>query len=85
MASVFFIIRVPYEESRKSIQTEKGNERTEKGTEDNDTSKSTDAQNVRGVKFKNDNEADTSGGTCELDKTAHDFENLTGDLDLAEV
>ena len=85
MASVLFIIRVPYEESHKSLQTEKGNEWTEKGTEDNDTSKSTDDQNVRGVKFKNESEVDTSGGTYELDKIAHDFENLTAGLNLAEV
>ena len=85
MTSVLFIIRVPYEESSKSLQTEKENERTDKGTEDNDTSKSTDDQNVRGVKFKNEIEVDTSGGTCELDETARDLESLTGDLNLAKV
>ena len=85
MASVLFIIRVPYEESSKSLQTERGNERTVKATEDNSTSKSTDDQNVGGDKFKNESEADTSGGTYELDEITHDFENLTGDLDLAKV
>ena len=85
MTSVLFIIRVPYEESSKSLQTERGNERTVKATEDNGTSKSTDDQNVRGVKFKNENEADTSGSTYELDEITRDFENLTGDLDLAKV
>ena len=70
MASVLFIIRVPYEESSKSMGTENGSEQTVKGTSVNVTSKNIYDQNF---KLENESEADKSDGSYESDKTAHDF------------
>ena len=81
MASVLFIIRVPYEESSKSLETEEGNKQTVRGTEDKDTTEMTDDQNVKEVKCKNENEANF----FEADQAADDVETLTGHLNLAEV
>ena len=79
MASVLFIIRVPYEESSKSLETEEENKQTIRGTEDKVTKDKSHDKNVKEVKFENENEANISGDTNEADLP------LTGPLNLAEV
>ena len=69
MASVVFIIRVPFEESSKILEIE-----------DKDIRK-----NHRKVKFENGNKADRSDDTNEAEQTTNDFEILNGPLNLAEV
>ena len=86
MASFLFIIRIPYEESSKSLKTEKRNiKQTVRGTKDGDTREKTDDKNVKEVKFENENEANISGYTSEADQIADNLETLTGPLNLAEV
>ena len=81
MASVLFIIRVPYEESSKSLETEEGNKQTMRWTEYKDTREKTDHQNIKENEEneENENEANISGDVNEADLP------LTGPLNLAEV
>ena len=81
MASVLFIIRIPYEES---LEPEGENKHTIRGTEDKVTKDKSHDKNVKEVKFENENEANISGDTNEAYQTADDVEILT-DLNLVEV
>ena len=85
MASVLFIIRVPYKESSKSLVNKEPSTQIMRGTEDKDTREKTDHQNVKEAKFENENEANISGDANEADLTADDVETLTDPLNLAEV
>ena len=85
MASVLFIIRVPYEESSKSLVNKEASTQVTREAEDKDTREKTDHQNVKEVKLENENEANISGDTNEADLTADDVETLTGPLNLPEV
>ena len=84
MASVLFIIRVPYKKSSESLETEQGIKQTVQETEDKVTNDKSDDKNVKEVK-ENENEANIiSGDTNEAEQIADDVETLT-DLNLAEV
>ena len=97
MASVVFIIRVPYEESSKDMKPklpEEGNENLEETKGEGGNAGSVNDQNVKEVKFDIDqktdnpqdqNEAEIGDATNEADQTTDDVEMLTGPLNLAEV
>ena len=93
MASVVFIIRVPYEENSKSLKSEGDNEPV--SSEEEDIKRQTDDENVKGVKFENSenrtdkaldqNEAERNTRDNEANQTADDVEMFTGPLNLAGV
>ena len=98
IASVVFIIRVPYyEENSKSLKSEGDNEPVSSEEEDKEENikRQTDDQNVKGVKFEisenktdkafDQNQAEIYGDTSEADQTVDDVEMFTGPLNLAEV
>ena len=94
MASVVFIIRVPYERNSESTKTEAKNESFIEGTEGEGLTGSTDEQNVKEVKFEIDkktdkrpdeNEAAVGDDTNEADQSAHDVEMFIDPLNLAQV
>lgn len=75
MASVLFLIRVPYEESSQSLE----------GNGDS-TSRHADDQNFNKMKFENDDKS--LSGDCdanESNQAADDIEALTNPLNLVEV
>ncbi len=94
MASVVFIIRVPYEGNSESTKAEAKNESFIEETEGEGLTGSTDEQNVKEVKFEidkktdkrpNENEVGVGDDTNEADQSAHDVEMFTGPLNLAQV
>ena len=95
MASVVFIIRVPFEENRENLNTGEGRNEPENlkekegisGQNEDDNS----GKNVKGVKFEENNgnnitvdKVEPRDETNEADQTEDDVETLT-DLNLAEV
>ena len=94
MASVVFIIRVPYEKAiTKDSKAEDINE-TLKESEEEDVIGSAADPNVKEVKFENDEKTDKTPNqdeakdgyeTNEANQTADDIEIFTGPLNLAEV
>ncbi|CAB4009003.1 PREDICTED: uncharacterized protein LOC105336466 isoform X2, partial [Paramuricea clavata] len=98
MASVVFIIRVPYhEENSKSLKSEGDNEPvSSEGNKEEDIKRPTDDENVKGVKFdisenktdikaSDQNQAELYGDTSEANQTPDDVEMFTGPLNLAKV
>ena len=93
MASVLFIIRVPYGENTEESEIEEKKENLKKPVEESNPETSADP-NVKEVKFENDqkpdknpdqNEAKAGNETNEADQTTDDVEVLAGPLNLAEV
>ncbi|CAB4014001.1 Hypothetical predicted protein [Paramuricea clavata] len=97
MASVVFIIRVPYyEENSKSLKSEWDSEsESSEGNKEEDIKRQTDDQNVKEVTFEisenktdkafHQNQAEVYGDTSEANQTVDDMEMFTGHLNLAEV
>jgi hypothetical protein len=94
MASVVFIIRVPYEENSKSLKSEEDNEpvSSEEGNKEEDIKRQTDDQNVKGVKFEisenktdkvlDQDEAETYDDTGDTSSTSDQAINQTDDDDV---
>ena len=81
MASVLFIIRVPYEENSQSMENDWNGE---------STSSQMDDENLNQSKAKSDDKAlhsehDRGGGTNEADQNANDVQSLIDPLNLARV
>ncbi len=95
MASVLFIIRVPYERDSESTKTEGKNESFIEETEGEGLTGSTDEQDVEEVKFEIDKKTDKRSDeneaavgddiTNEAAQSAHDVEMFAGPLNLAQV
>ena len=85
MASVVFIIRIPYEKESDSKTEEVKENRPRGSNEKNDVGASADP-NVKEVKFENDKTPDLNESAIyEPDETTDDIVLFTAPLNLAEV